>query len=230
MSDTNQAHAATSGDKPKLPAPRAEYDYDDLSPCLAFQWLDASGRKFKSVGWITKNRPYARGTLEPENFQKLLALLADPWTPACVPRRLECPFCPIVNPDHGKKKQPWWAVQRGTVDGLELILLRTPETMAHVEAHRLTKSRVSLGSETTSLFVPACGRIYVAHPLTAHFIDAHGYAPPAEFWYAVRNCPPMSSLAYLEALVSHGPRDKTWAAAVWAASVLKSPDPLVDLK
>jgi len=207
----------------------AEYAYADLSVCQAYGWLEEGSDKLRSIGWLSKNRPYSRGKPDSLRFEKMMALLANCWSPVCIPRRIECPFCPIVNPLHGKKKLPWWAVQKARVDGLEVVEMQSPEAMAHVESHRLSRSGLHLAFESTSLFVPGDGYIFVTHPLMAHFIDAHGYLPPDRFWDAIAKCPPMNSQAYLEALLRHGPRSKTWAAAVWAASVLKLPDPAVDL-
>jgi len=206
------------------PAPRNEFAYADLSPCLYYSWLDDDPSRFKSVGWLSKNRPYTHGKADSALFQKLLALLAEPWTPVCFPHRIDCPFCPIINPDHGKKKQPWWAMRRVDVDGIQLVDLRTPEAMAHLEMHRITRGGAQAVFESSTLFVPSGGFLFVAHPMLAHFIDAHGYAPPAEFWEAVRVCPPMNSQPYLESLLFNGPRNKNWPAAVWAGSVLRVPD------
>jgi len=217
------AHAAKKGE-PEPKAESSEFVYDDLAPFLLYDWLDQGSKKFKAVGWLVKNRPYKRGRPDPRLFQKLYTLLAEPWAPVCIPRRLECPFCPMAHPDHEKKKQPWWAMQRAEVDGVKLVQLRTPETMSHAETHRLAKSGAPLLFETTSLFVPGNGCIYVAHPIMAHFIDAHGYTPPPEFWEAIDRCPPMNSMAYLEGLIANGPQNKLWAAAVWAASVLRVPE------
>jgi hypothetical protein len=55
-----------------------------------------------------------------------------------------------------------------------------------------------------NLFVPADDCVFVAPSLIAHYIDAHDYAPPAEFQQAVMNCPAMRSMAYLNMLRKHG--------------------------
>ncbi|HEY1011486.1 MAG TPA: hypothetical protein VGE07_02200, partial [Herpetosiphonaceae bacterium] len=52
-----------------------------------------------------------------------------------------------------------------------------------------------------NLFVPGAGVIYVAPSTIIHYIDAHGYLPPAEFIAALHACPPMRSPAYLKALL-----------------------------
>jgi len=61
---------------------------------------------------------------------------------------------------------------------------------------------IELGS--SNLFVPAKNCVYVAPSLIAHYIDAHGYAPPAEFQQAVIECPRMKSIAYLKKLKERG--------------------------
>jgi len=199
----------------------SERKYADLSPCLHFQRLDDHEPRFRAVGWLAKNQPYKRGKPDSLAFQKLLTLLASPWAPVCIPRRPECPFCPIVSPDHNRKKQPWWAVQRAEVDGLDLVQMHTPETLAHMETYRVVKSGANLPRGTTHLFLPANGYVIVAHAMIAHFIDTHGYAPPPEFWDAVRNCPLTDTDDYLEALVASGPQNRCWSATVWTAGILR---------
>jgi hypothetical protein len=55
------------------------------------------------------------------------------------------------------------------------------------------------------LFVPGTGFLYVAPDLILHYIEAHQYAPPAEFLEAVRACPEMNSPAYQAAARENGP-------------------------
>lgn len=62
--------------------------------------------------------------------------------------------------------------------------------------------RVTVGS--ANLFIPAERSAYVAPSLILHYIDAHEYAPPAEFQLAVTACPPMRSMPYLMAVRRHG--------------------------
>jgi hypothetical protein len=50
------------------------------------------------------------------------------------------------------------------------------------------------------LSIPA----YVAPELILHYIDQHGYSPPAEFQQAVLDCPTMRSVAYLQAILKLG--------------------------
>jgi hypothetical protein len=65
--------------------------------------------------------------------------------------------------------------------------------------------KIQLGS--ANLFVPSReGKVFVCPSLVAHYIDAHGYAPPEEFQEAVLECPPMGSLPYRRALHERGLR------------------------
>jgi hypothetical protein len=57
-----------------------------------------------------------------------------------------------------------------------------------------------------NLFVPGDQRLFVAPSLIAHYIDAHGYAPPIEFQQAVQQCPPMRSMQYLRLIKESGLR------------------------
>jgi hypothetical protein len=56
-------------------------------------------------------------------------------------------------------------------------------------------AEVALG--TNNLYVPAGEVVYVCPSLIVHYMDSHGYTPPAEFRAAVLACPPMRSMAYL---------------------------------
>jgi hypothetical protein len=61
---------------------------------------------------------------------------------------------------------------------------------------------VKLG--VSNVFVPGDAVVYVAPSLVLHYVDAHDYSPPEPFQGAVRACPPMRSVEYLEALRRHG--------------------------
>jgi hypothetical protein len=54
------------------------------------------------------------------------------------------------------------------------------------------------------LVVPSPQCLYVAPSLIAHYVDAHGYAPPNDFGAAVSSCPEMRSISYLRSLRKHG--------------------------
>ncbi|HEU5101498.1 MAG TPA: hypothetical protein VFU22_20890, partial [Roseiflexaceae bacterium] len=56
-----------------------------------------------------------------------------------------------------------------------------------------------------NLFVPGEGFLYAAPSMIAHYILAHGYAPPAEFQEAVLRCSKMGSEEYFLSIKQHGP-------------------------
>ena len=58
------------------------------------------------------------------------------------------------------------------------------------------------GVSSGSLYIPFNGKLYVAPESIAHYIDAHGYFPPAEFQEAVMTCPQMRSTDYMRALLA----------------------------
>jgi len=49
-----------------------------------------------------------------------------------------------------------------------------------------------------NLFIPADGILFVCPELILHYIEEHGYGPPADFCSAILACPPMNSKAYLK--------------------------------
>ena len=51
-----------------------------------------------------------------------------------------------------------------------------------------------------NLFIPGDGVIYVCPALITHYMNVHGYQPPAPFCRAVLECPSMESTAYLRAV------------------------------
>jgi hypothetical protein len=55
-----------------------------------------------------------------------------------------------------------------------------------------------------NLFIPGKQILYVCPELILHYMNAHGYSPPAEFCEAVLSCPPMRSIEYLRALTECG--------------------------
>jgi hypothetical protein len=58
-----------------------------------------------------------------------------------------------------------------------------------------------------NLWLPADGYLFVAPSMILHYIDAHGYQPPAEFQAAVMACPEMRSMDYLKAIAKNGPAE-----------------------
>lgn len=67
------------------------------------------------------------------------------------------------------------------------------------------RKEVRIGA--ANLWLPADNFLFVAPSMILHYIDAHGYLPPAEFQAAVMACPEMRSTDYLKALVKNGPAD-----------------------
>ena len=53
-----------------------------------------------------------------------------------------------------------------------------------------------------NLFVPGEGVVFVCPELVTHYMNAHGYRPPAAFCRAVLECPPMRSVPYLKAMMA----------------------------
>lgn len=67
------------------------------------------------------------------------------------------------------------------------------------------RKEVRIGA--ANLWLPADGFLFVAPSMMLHYIDAHGYSPPAEFQAAVMECPEMRSLDYLKLLTQNGPAE-----------------------
>lgn len=57
-----------------------------------------------------------------------------------------------------------------------------------------------------NLFIPGDGFLYVSPELITHYMNVHGYQPPAPFCQAVLACPPMRSIGYLRAVLANGGR------------------------
>jgi hypothetical protein len=56
-----------------------------------------------------------------------------------------------------------------------------------------------------NLYVPGDRFLYLMPSLAAHYILAHGYAPPAAFQQAVLRCPAMGTRDYFEAIAANAP-------------------------
>lgn len=76
----------------------------------------------------------------------------------------------------------------------------------------LCPSAASAATGYQNLFIPADGFIYVCPALIVHYIEAHGYQPPASFCQSVLECPPMSSRPYFKAIFASGGRGLIWEA------------------
>lgn len=58
-----------------------------------------------------------------------------------------------------------------------------------------------------NLLIPTQDLLYVAPELVVHYVEDHGYQPPAEFIEAVLSCPTQESPEYLELL---RPFEQSW--------------------
>lgn len=64
--------------------------YSDLGPCDYFgHW----GEILVAIGWLDRDRPFARGPVPKPFFEALVRLLVDPWQPAVAAGHAPCPFC-----------------------------------------------------------------------------------------------------------------------------------------
>jgi len=61
-------------------------------------------------------------------------------------------------------------------------------------------------SGSANLFVPGDCILYVCPVLITHYMNAHGYAPPAAFCRAVLACPARRSMDYLKSMLASGGR------------------------
>ncbi len=55
-----------------------------------------------------------------------------------------------------------------------------------------------------NLFVPSNEFLYVAPQGITHYMNAHEYAPPAEFCQAILDCPDMRTMEYRRAISANG--------------------------
>ena len=63
---------------------------------------------------------------------------------------------------------------------------------------QLTLDNVTVHLGISNLFIPTVDRLFVAPSLILHYIDAHDYSPPQDFFDAVMACPDMRSMDYLK--------------------------------
>ena len=184
---------------------------------------NAEGEKLKAVGWLACGHPYTSRQLplSEARLGQLLRLLVDPWQPVYFMDSHECEFCPEetvqVSPVESEgSEEP--LVTRQVVDGteIEFVELRTPRLKAYYLRHQIERDGLVVYFGATNLYVPGDGCVYVAPSMIAHYVDVHRYEPPAVFWEAVMNCPPMASETYKRALIANGPSNEDWVRAVRA--------------
>jgi len=128
-----------------------------------------------AVGWLGAGARYPVGPVDEAVFAKLMQLLVEPWNPVKSMGFHACELCRFTG---GSTR-----VDYRTAAGQDL--------------------QVQIGNR--NLFVPSGGKLYVAPSSIVHYIDAHGYAPPAVFCAAVLACPPMGSMEYRMALLRSPP-------------------------
>jgi hypothetical protein len=127
-----------------------------------------------AVGWLEPGHTYEQGTVDERFFSSLMELLVDPWQPFAAGGGHPCGFC---------------AYSGG------------PGTVTY-RSRKRPDCRVVVGS--ANVFVPSHDVLFMAPSLIVHYVDAHGYRPPAAFRDAVERCPPMRSSKYLRAINAVG--------------------------
>ena len=65
--------------------------YADLSECAYFPAVRSS--KLRAVGWLARGEDYPMGTPEPQVYERLCELLADPWQPFATMGWHDCDLC-----------------------------------------------------------------------------------------------------------------------------------------
>lgn len=75
---------------------------------------------------------------------------------------------------------------------------------------RLRRQNESVLVGCWNLFVPGNECVFVAPSLIIHYIDSHGYCPPAVFQQAVMGCPEMRSMGYLKAVKGIKSAEEGW--------------------
>ncbi len=65
--------------------------FEDLGPIDYFPVADASA--LRAIGWLGRGREFPRGEVSREFFEKLCALLIDPWQPMASAGISPCDLC-----------------------------------------------------------------------------------------------------------------------------------------
>jgi len=89
---------------------------------------------------------------------------------------------------------PWQPVRFLGYHDCDLCAVSEGPTNFERDGHQ-----VSIGASNLFLPAPKVG-VLVAPTLVLHYIHEHEYRPPDEFLEAVRDCPPMGSESYLDAI------------------------------
>lgn len=97
-------------------------------------------------------------------------------------------------------------VDRQVYERLQELLKRPWEPMVAGGRHECDLCLYEGTRGKSNLFIPGSGFLYVCPELIIHYMNAHGYKPPAEFCHAVLACPPMRSIIYLREILANGGR------------------------
>jgi hypothetical protein len=97
-------------------------------------------------------------------------------------------------------------VDRHVYERLQELLKRPWEPVAAGGWHECDLCLYEGTHGNRNLFIPGSGFLYVSPELILHYMNAHGYKPPAEFCHAVLACPPMRSVTYFRAILANGGR------------------------
>ncbi len=153
--------------------------FRDGDPCTYFDSGSglSLGAGLRAIGWLEARHRYPRGEVVRPFVDKLIDLLVDPWQPVVFRGVQTCNLC------------------------------RSGRGVASYRFARSTDpSRpVEIGVGHLNLFVPGKAGVFASPTTIIHYIDAHGYAPPADYVQAVLDCPPMRSEEYLERLAQAAP-------------------------
>jgi hypothetical protein len=132
----------------------------------------------KRVGYLRRAEPFPTGDIDECVFERLCQLSQSPWQPCQTAGVHFCDLCRFTGNSVGTY------TPGGTGSGY----------------------KVSAASSTVDLWIPGNGFLYTCPTSITHYIDAHGFRPPAPFCDAVLRCPPMRSVDYLKAVLANGGR------------------------
>lgn len=65
--------------------------FEDLSVCTYFRVADQD--RLRAVGWLERGQPYARGSVDAEDFTRLAAFAHHPWEPSFFLGWHDCDLC-----------------------------------------------------------------------------------------------------------------------------------------
>ncbi len=142
------------------------------------------GSIVRGVGFLVRGVPYETGAVDQLVFERLCELTKDPWHFQVAAGVHHCNLCRFTGNSV--------ASYQGIAGKPNAI--RTPGL------------RVSATSSSGSVLIPGDGHLFSFLTSITHYIDSHGFCPPAEFCEAVLNCPPMRSMSYFKALLKNGGR------------------------